>query len=168
MPGPILIPKSLQDFHTNKNEDSEIPFDQFKINLIEKLLNPQVLWTINIKYLKVLPGHQLQHYPTPCVKNRQLCTRNKKNSILALPLLRERVKKFMTYPLSSKELSELHSCTSTRNDAQWVRCRYILTHRWYMVINFLSTFGGMFFISSFSCFQDIFLGKVPQKRDAVE
>lgn len=90
-----------------------------------------------------------------------------------MPLLREGGKKLMIYPLSSKKLTELQLNPSIaallpRNDAQWVRSGYLLTHRCYMVINFLFTFEVCSLSPPLLCFQDIFLGKVPQKRDTVE
>lgn len=82
-------------FYSSLNEDSEIAFDQFKSNLIEKLLNPQLAWNINIRYLKVLPSHvgtSSNPIELTAEKKRQHCTRNQKTRTLALILPKEEKK----------------------------------------------------------------------------
>lgn len=77
---PDPYPRNLSKFcHTSLNEESEIAIDHFKSNLIGKLLNSQLPWNINTKFLDVLPCHQgTSSDPTELTagKKRQLCTRN--------------------------------------------------------------------------------------------
>lgn len=80
---------SIFFFNSSLNEDTEIAFDQLKSNLIEKLLNPQLAWNINIKYLNILPSHGGTS-PNPIKltagNKRQNRTRNQKTRTLALTL----------------------------------------------------------------------------------
>lgn len=94
-PRQSLSPKCLHFFYSSLNEDSEIAFDQFKSNLIEKLLNPQLPWNINIRYLKVLSSHvgtSSNPIKLTAEKKRQHCTRNQKTRTLALTLPKEEKK----------------------------------------------------------------------------
>lgn len=104
-------------FYSRLNKDSEIAFDQLKSNLIEKLLNPQFSWNINIKYLKVLPSHVgTTSNPIKLMEGKkgQHCTRNQKTRTLALTLPKE--KKMIISPwfifclLRNQENFNLNSC----------------------------------------------------------